>query len=116
MLFGPKGAFRCVATAMTGRASVCDDAQSQLQVGSVLGDTDLAVRKVQKSSMRTRSSGRADGLSSWTEAIASNMGHSKSWLQDDGSSGMRMRRRTVARNVDHLVRRSAQTFSSPLIW
>lgn len=44
----PKGASSDVATAMTGRAIVRDDAQSQMQFGNVLGDLDLAVSVVPK--------------------------------------------------------------------
>lgn len=39
----PEGAFNDVATMMTGRSSVCIDAETQLQVSSVLRDPNGAV-------------------------------------------------------------------------
>lgn len=41
---GPDGAFGDVVTTVTGRGSVCNDAQAQLQVSSVLRNRDGAAR------------------------------------------------------------------------
>ena len=41
---GPKGVLRCFATTMPSAVSMCDVAQSQLKVGSVLRDLDTTFR------------------------------------------------------------------------